>query len=116
MTMFEDREKAIERQFVEAQELPFKITARRNKLLGLWAAGEMGLSDDEASRYAASVVAAEATPHDDRIIVQKVFGDLKAHGWRAAETEVVAHLRQYTEQARSELGDAPSPWQRERGS
>jgi len=106
MTMFEDREKAAERQFIAERELPFKIAARRNKLLGLWAAKQMGLSGEAASRYAASIVNAEAIGHDDRIIIQKVFGDLKAHGSPAGEAVVFDRLREYSEQATRELGSA----------
>ena len=109
MTTFKDREKAAESQFVQARELPFKIAARRNKLLGLWAAGKMGLSGEDAARYAESVVDAGATEQDDRIIIQKVFGNLRAHGWRAVESEVADHLQKFTEQANRELGDATSP-------
>ena len=52
MASFEDREKGFERKFAHDEELKFKATARRNRLLGLWAAGQMGLSGDDAQNYA----------------------------------------------------------------
>ena len=66
MTTFEDREKGFERKFAHDEELKFKATARRNRLIGLWAADKMGLSGDEAQSYAREVIKADlAEPGDE---------------------------------------------------
>ncbi len=76
MTSFDDREKSYEKKFALDEELQFKANARRNKLLGLWAAELMGKSGDEADAYAKEVIKAdfEEAGHED--VVRKVAGDL----------------------------------------
>ena len=76
MTTFDDREHAFEAKFAHDAEMNFKAEARRNKLLGLWAAGLMGKSDSEAADYAREVIKAdfEEAGHDD--VVRKVSADL----------------------------------------
>ena len=80
MAGFEDRKKAQESKFAHDQELVFKATARRNKLLGLWAAAKMGLSDAEAADYAASVVKADFEEAGDDDVFRKVKADVDAKG------------------------------------
>ena len=76
MTTFDDRENAFENKFAHDAEMQFKAEARRNKLLGLWAADLMGKSGDDAAEYAKEVVKAdfEEAGHED--VVRKVAGDL----------------------------------------
>lgn len=76
MTTFDDRENAFEAKFAHDEEMMFKAVARRNKLLGLWAADLMGISGDEADAYAKTVVTAdfEEAGHED--VVRKVAADL----------------------------------------
>ncbi|MCQ0986726.1 DUF1476 domain-containing protein [Jiella marina] len=75
---FTDRERDFEARYIHDQELRFRIEARRNKLLGLWAAEKLGLSGDEAQRYAQEVIAvAFQTPADDGIF-QKIRADFDA--------------------------------------
>lgn len=76
MSTFKDRENAFENKYAHDEEMMFKAVARRNKLLGLWAAELMGKSGDEATEYAKSVVLAdfEEAGHED--VVRKVAGDL----------------------------------------
>ncbi|WP_109464862.1 DUF1476 domain-containing protein [Albibacillus kandeliae] len=76
MTTFDDRENAFENKFAHDEEVQFKAVARRNKLLGLWAAELMGKSGEEAAEYAKSVVLAdfEEAGHED--VVRKVAADL----------------------------------------
>jgi hypothetical protein len=76
MTTFDDREKAFEAKYAHDAEMAFKAEARRNKLLGLWAAGLMGKSEAEAADYAREVVKAdfEEAGHED--VVRKVAADL----------------------------------------
>ena len=72
---FEDREKAFESKWAHDEELRFNIVARRNKLLGLWAAEQMGLSGDEAQEYAKSVVRADLEEPGHEDVVRKVHKD-----------------------------------------
>lgn len=78
MAQFDDREKAQEAKFARDGELRFKAEARRNKLLGLWAAEHMGLSDQQAKDYAAEVVAADFEEAGDEDVFRKISADLKA--------------------------------------
>lgn len=107
MPMFEDREKVAEQRFELEKELAFKIIARRNKLLGLWAAGHMGLSSDDAARYAMSIVEAEVTERDDDAIVNRIADDLVTRGYPIVEQDVRAQLQIFSDEARAELaGDS----------
>ena len=80
MTTFDDREKAEEARFKHDQEFQFKVTARRNKLLGLWAADKMGMAEAEAGAYATEVVKADFEEAGDADVVRKVLGDFKDNG------------------------------------
>ena len=79
MTTFDKREKDFERKFVLDAEVKFKSEARRNRLLGLWAAEQLGLSGDSAKTYASEVVAADFEAGGDGV-ARKVAGDLAARG------------------------------------
>lgn len=103
MPMFEDREKAAERNFEREQELAFRIRARRNRLLGLWAAGHMGLAGEAAQRYAQTVVDTEITGHDDPGVVRRVRDDLIAGGTPVAEDQIRRHLAGFGAEARAQL-------------
>ncbi len=78
MNTFDKREKGFEAKFAHDEALKFKATARRNKLLGLWAAELMGLSGDEAQEYAKSVVKADFEEPGDEDVFRKVRGDFDA--------------------------------------
>ncbi|MGE0666610.1 MAG: DUF1476 domain-containing protein [Sphingomonadales bacterium] len=78
MTQFDNREKAFESKYAHDQELQFKVMARRNKLLGLWAAGEMGITGDAATQYAIEVVKADFEEAGDEDVYRKVKADLDA--------------------------------------
>ena len=80
MSGFDDRKKGQEAKFAHDAELRFKAEARRNKLLGTWAAEQMGMTGDEAKQYAAAVVAADFAEAGDEDVFRKVAGDLKAKG------------------------------------
>jgi hypothetical protein len=77
MTTFDKREEGFERQFAHDEELKFKATARRDRLLGLWAAGKLGLAGTAADDYAKSVVIADIDTHDP---VAKLRKDFDAKG------------------------------------
>jgi len=78
MTNFDDREKSFERKFALDEELRFKSAARRNKLLGLWAAEKMGMSGDDAQAYAREVVKADLEEPGEEDVYRKIRGDFDA--------------------------------------
>ncbi|HUU67848.1 MAG TPA: DUF1476 domain-containing protein [Methyloceanibacter sp.] len=80
MTSFDEREKSFERKFALDEELRFKSTARRNKLLGLWAAEKMGLSGDDAQAYAREVVKADLEEPGEEDVFRKIRADFDAKG------------------------------------
>jgi len=80
MTTFDKREEGFEKKFALDEELKFKATARRNKLLGLWAAAELGKTAADADAYAKEVVAADFDEPGDDDVVRKVTGDLASKG------------------------------------
>jgi hypothetical protein len=80
MTTFDKREEGFEKKFAHDEELKFKATARRNKLLGLWAAEKFGLSGDDASAYAMDVVRADFEETGDEDVFRKIRGDFDAKG------------------------------------
>ena len=80
MTTFEDREKGLERKFAHDEELKFRATARRERLIGLWAAEKMGLTGDEAQAYAREVIKADLAEPGDEDVFRKVRADFDAKG------------------------------------
>ncbi len=74
----DDRKKAFEDKYARDKELQFKVGARRNKLLGLWAAEQMGLKGDAATAYAKSVIESDFEESGDEDVFRKVMADLKA--------------------------------------
>ena len=95
MTTFDKREEGFEKKFALDEELKFKADARRNKLLGLWAAEKLGLSGDAANAYAREVVAADFEPGGDGAF-RKVLGDLTAKGVAMTEPELRVKMDQLT--------------------
>ena len=80
MTTFNDREKSFEKKFEHDQELQFKVNARKNKLLGLWAAGLLGKTGADAEAYAKDVVMADFEKPGDSDVIHKLMKDLAAAG------------------------------------
>lgn len=103
MSGFEDRQKGQEAKFAHDAELRFKAEARRNKLLGLWAAGQMGMSEDRAMEYAAEVVAADFAEAGDEDVFRKVAGDLKEHGGSITEEMIRAKMVELVQVARDQV-------------
>ena len=95
MTTFDKREETFERKFALDEEQKFKAEARRNKLLGLWAAEKQGISGEAAATYAKDVVAADFEPGGDGVI-RKVLGDLIAKGVAMTEPELRVKMDQLT--------------------
>lgn len=100
MTTFDERKRGFENKFAHDEEMQFKAIARGNKLLGLWAAGLLGKSGDEANTYAMSVVKAdfEEPGHED--VYRKVSGDL---GDRADEKTIRAKITEVMAEAKVQL-------------
>jgi hypothetical protein len=106
MTTFDDRERAFEAKFARDEEMAFRITARRNRLFGQWAAGLMALTPEETDAYAKAVVQADFEESGDEDIVRKVLGDLTAAGVEMDEARVRAALDEQTVEARRQLIEA----------
>ena len=108
MTTFDDRERAFEAKFARDEEMMFRITARRNKLLGQWAAGRMGLNAAETDAYSKAVVQAEFEEAGDEDVIRKLMGDLTAAGADIDEATVRKALEDLTVEARRQLIEAQS--------
>ena len=102
MSTFDDREKGFERKFAHDAEMQFKAEARRNKLLGLWAAELMGKSGDEAEAYAKEVIRSDFEEAGDEDVYRKVSGDL---GDKSDETTIRAKMAALMSEAKAQLMD-----------
>ena len=100
MTTFNDRERGEEAKFAHDEEMMFRIAARRNRLLGEWAAEQMGLSQAEAEAYAKSVVQADFEEAGDEDVIRKLLGDLTSAGIDVTEADVRAALEAKQVEAR----------------
>lgn len=100
MTTFDDREKGFESKFALDQDQEFRAMARRNKLLGLWAADKMGLSPDSAEDYAKAVVRADFEQPGDEDVFRKVAGDFKGSGMTVSDSEIRSKMDELASQAR----------------
>lgn len=103
MSNFDDREKAEESRYARNQETEFKAMARRNKLIGQWAAGLMGLSGDAAEDYAKSVVMADFQEAGDEDVFRKLRGDLDAAGVDVSDHVIRREMSEQLEAARAQL-------------
>jgi hypothetical protein len=106
MTTFDDRERAFENMYARDQEMQFKIVARRDRLLGLWAANLMGLTDVEADGYARDLVRSDFEEAGDEIVVRKVLGDLTSAGVDCDEARIRDALEHKTVEARRQMIEA----------
>ena len=89
---FSDREKSFEAKYKQDQELAFKVAARRNKLLGLWLAGEFGMTGAAAEAYAKEVVVADLDEPGDEDVMRKVMADIAGRGADITEDQVRAKI------------------------
>jgi len=103
MTTFDDREKAFENIYARDQEMQFKVLARRNRLLGAWAANLMGLTDVEAESYAKDVVRADFEEAGDEDVIRKVLGDLTSAGVDCDESRIREALDHKAIEAKRQL-------------
>jgi len=106
MTTFDDRERAFEAKFAHDDEMRFRILARRNRLLGEWAARQMGLSEVETDAYAKDVVRADFEEAGDEDVIRKLLGDLTAAGVDTDETRIREALSHKQVEARRQLIEA----------
>ena len=103
MTTFADREKEFEARFKHDQDFRFKVTSRRNRLSGLWAAQKMGLTDADAETYVKDVLAAQFEPGGDKRVLDKIVNDLAAKGQTITPAQVQFELDHFAEQAKRQL-------------
>ncbi len=103
MTQFNDREKAFENMYARDQEMQFKIVARRNRLLGHWAAKKMGLTEAEAEAYAKDVIRADFEEAGDEDVIRKLLGDLTAAGVDTDDTKIREALTHKEAEARRQI-------------
>jgi hypothetical protein len=99
----EDKKKAQENKFAHDSEIQFKAQARRNKLLGLWAAGKMGLSVDEAETYAKSMVVEGLKEAGDENIIRKLASSFSEHDLEISEAAVRAQIEILMAEARDQV-------------
>ena len=103
MTDFKDRQKGEESKFAFDQETEFKIAARRNRLLGEWAAGLMGLTEEETDAYKKAVVQADFEEAGDEDVIRKLLGDLTAADCDVSETDIRAKVEECAIEARRQF-------------
>lgn len=103
MTTFDGREKAHEAKFVRDEEMAFRVTARRNRLLGQWAAARMSLTPEETDSYSKSVVQADFEEVGDEDVIRKLLGDLTAAQVDTTDEEIRQALADMTVEARRQL-------------
>ncbi len=103
MTTFDKREEGFEKKFAHDEELQFKATARRNKLLGQWAAEKMGLTGDAAAAYAKEVVASDFEEAGDHDVLRKVLADFKAKGVNQSEHQIRRTMEELMAEAISQI-------------
>lgn len=103
MSGFDEREKGFERKFAHDSELEFKAMARRNKLLGLWAAEKMGLGGADADAYAKEVVKSDFQEAGDHDVMRKVKSDLDAKGVSQSEHQIRREMDELLVKARQQV-------------
>jgi len=103
MTSFEDRKKQFENKFAHDEEMRFKASMRRNKLVGLWAAGEMGLSGEDAEAYAKDVIKADFEEVGQADVVRKLLQDFRAKGVDISEHRIERKMQDCMDEARRQI-------------
>jgi hypothetical protein len=104
MKSFKDREKGFEAEFKRNQELQFRVTARRNRLFGLWAAGRLDIAaGEQAEAYARTVVEADFARPGDGDVIEKVQKDLAAKGIEMSEAQLRTELTRLADEAKRQL-------------
>ena len=103
MTTFDKREEGFEKKFAHDEELKFKATARRNKLLGLWAAEKLGIAGPAAESYAKDVVAADFEEPGDQDVFRKIRKDFDAKGVAQSDQQIRRAMDELMEKAIAQI-------------
>jgi hypothetical protein len=103
MSTFDKREEGFEKKFALDEEQKFKALARRNKLLGMWAAEQLGITGDAANAYAREVVAADFEEAGDGDVVRKVLADFSDKGLPITETKLRTKMDELMAQAAAQV-------------
>jgi hypothetical protein len=103
MTTFDDREKGFESKYALDQEQEFKAIARRNRLLGLWAAEKMGLNADRAEEYGRAIVKADFEQPGEEDVYRKIMQDLEGAGLTVSEGEIRRKMDELASVAREQV-------------
>jgi hypothetical protein len=103
MTTFDDRERAFEAKFARDEDIAFRISARRNRLLGQWAAAKMKLTPEETDAYSKAVVQADFEEAGDEDVIRKLLGDLLAAGVEVDDATIRQAIEEQTVEARRQL-------------
>lgn len=103
MATFDDREKAFEKKFEHDQQLQFRTEMRRDKLIGLWAAGLMGLTGADAEAYAKQVVEADFEEPGPEDVIRKIKGDFEASGVDKSDHQIRRQLEDCEKEAREQV-------------
>ena len=103
MTTFDDRERAYEAKFAHDEELNFRAEARRNRLVGEWAAALLGKTGDDARSYALTIVSSDFDEPGDEDVFRKVAGDFKGAGLSVSDGEIYSKMDELASVARDEI-------------
>ncbi len=103
MTMFDNREKALENKYIHDKEVEFRIVSRRRKLLGLWAASQMRVSEEASLQYALEIVRYGIEDTKEGAVVNRVLADLRKVGVNVSESELREKMDALHEQAKREV-------------
>jgi hypothetical protein len=103
MSTFDDREQGFENKFKHDNELEFRIGARRNRLLGLWAAQLLGIHGADAESYARKLAELETHAPGEHSVVERVLEDFKARGVEMSEHRLRRHMDELLQSARSQI-------------
>lgn len=106
MTTFDGREKAFEEEFAHDQELAFRIVARRNRLLGLWAAEKLGIVKDQHDKYAERVLFSDFEKPGDEDVLERVLKDFQQQGITISATEIRRQMDHFLSVAKKQIMEA----------
>lgn len=104
MSGFDEREKGYEKKFEHDQELAFKAKARRNRLLALWAAKQLGMVGDAADAYSKEIIELDVQRHGDDMVVEKLLKDFTAKGIKIDAARIRQEISRFAQEARKQLG------------
>ena len=105
MTTFEDREKGFERKFAHDEELKFRATARRNKLLGLWAAEKLGKAGDDAEAYAREVIRSDFEEPGDEDVFRKIRQDFDSANIDQSDHQIRRTMDELMAEAKAQISN-----------